>query len=115
MLDAERPVGALVSTIEDTGRQALTEMRRLLGALRSDEPEDGAPLLTPPPVLADVPALVDRSPEPDCRSRSPSRARRAMCRSASGGLWTCRRLHLSEDMCRIRRRMPRPNLVATVP
>jgi signal transduction histidine kinase len=42
--------------IEHSGRQALTEMRRLLGMLR--EP-DGEPDLTPQPGLGELPALAD--------------------------------------------------------
>jgi signal transduction histidine kinase len=46
-------------TIEQVGRTALTEMRRLVGMLRS-EPEDP---LTPQPGLADLPALAARLSE----------------------------------------------------
>ena len=41
-------------TIEATGREALVELRRLLGVLRSEEPRS----LSPQPTLADVDALV---------------------------------------------------------
>ena len=41
-------------TIEATGREALVELRRLLGILRSEE----SPSLAPQPTLADVDALV---------------------------------------------------------
>ena len=44
----------VLETVERTGRSALTEMRRLLGMLRSDASEQ----LTPQPGLADVPTLV---------------------------------------------------------
>lgn len=44
-----------LSTIESTGREALTEMRRLLGVLANDQ--DG-PDRSPPPALAQLPALV---------------------------------------------------------
>jgi signal transduction histidine kinase len=44
----------VLETVEQTGRNALTEMRRLLGMLRSDANEP----LTPQPGLADVPTLV---------------------------------------------------------
>jgi signal transduction histidine kinase len=43
-------------TIEDVGRGALTEMRRLVGMLRSDADDP----LTPQPGLDDLPALVER-------------------------------------------------------
>jgi signal transduction histidine kinase len=51
----EAPRQAL-ATIAATGRESLTEMRRLLGILR-DDPD--APRLAPQPDLAAVPALVD--------------------------------------------------------
>jgi signal transduction histidine kinase len=44
----------VLETVERTGRSALTEMRRLLGMLRSDTDDP----LTPQPGLADVPLLV---------------------------------------------------------
>jgi signal transduction histidine kinase len=44
--------------IAATGRQALVELRRLLGVLRGDQ--DGAPSLAPQPGLADLPALVEQ-------------------------------------------------------
>jgi signal transduction histidine kinase len=67
----ERPehAKAALSTIEQTSRAAMTEIRQLLGVLRptSDEvgrpstAEDGAdPELGPLPGSADLPALVDR-------------------------------------------------------
>jgi signal transduction histidine kinase len=42
-------------SISDVAREALTEMRRLLGVLRHDQPTG----LAPQPQLADLPALVD--------------------------------------------------------
>jgi signal transduction histidine kinase len=45
--------------IESTGREALTELRVMLSALR-DTDETGEVELAPQPTLADVPALVDR-------------------------------------------------------
>jgi signal transduction histidine kinase len=42
-------------SLSEVARQALAEMRRLLGVLRHDQPAD----LAPQPELADVPALVD--------------------------------------------------------
>jgi signal transduction histidine kinase len=44
----------VLETIEHTGRGALTEMRRLLGMLRDENPDP----LAPQPGLGDVPALV---------------------------------------------------------
>ena len=44
----------VLTTIESVGRGALTEMRRLVGMLRSDQPDE----LAPQPSLADVPELV---------------------------------------------------------
>jgi signal transduction histidine kinase len=44
-------------SVEETGRQALAEMRRLLGILRT---EDGEPALAPQPGMADLSALVGR-------------------------------------------------------
>ena len=49
--------GQALTVIEETGRDALTEMRRLLGVLRRDE--DG-PALAPQPTLARADALVAR-------------------------------------------------------
>jgi signal transduction histidine kinase len=46
-----------LGTIESTGRQALTEMRQLLGVLRAADPT-GAPALRPAPGLADLDGLV---------------------------------------------------------
>ncbi|HEX6339558.1 sensor histidine kinase [Umezawaea sp.] len=55
----EQPAEAkeALGVIERTGRAALTEMRHLLGVLRSSETPD----LAPAPSLADLPALVDRA------------------------------------------------------
>jgi signal transduction histidine kinase len=54
----EEPARARESlvAVEETGRQALGEMRRLLGILRGDEHENR---LAPQPGIADVDALVD--------------------------------------------------------
>jgi signal transduction histidine kinase len=49
--------GQALTVIEETGRDALTEMRRLLGVLRRDG--DG-PALAPQPTLASADALVAR-------------------------------------------------------
>lgn len=43
------------SSLSEVAREALTEMRRLLGVLREDQPAD----LAPHPQLADLPLLVD--------------------------------------------------------
>ena len=43
------------SSMGEVAREALTEMRRLLGVLRHDQPAD----LAPQPELADLPSLVD--------------------------------------------------------
>ncbi|HYN16668.1 MAG TPA: histidine kinase [Actinomycetes bacterium] len=55
--DPARAAGAF-EAIAATGRQALVEMRRLLGVLRGDG--DQAPSLAPQPGLAEVPALVEQ-------------------------------------------------------
>lgn len=57
MLVARSPerAGEILGTIADTGREALTEMRGLLGVLRDEDAPAG-----PQPGLADVPALVAR-------------------------------------------------------
>ncbi len=47
-------------TVEQTGREALAEMRRLVGMLRL---EDGTPDLEPPPGLSQVPKLVTQARE----------------------------------------------------
>ncbi len=51
----EEQASAAFRSIQHNGRQALGELRRLLGLLRSDEEE----LLAPQPRIADVPELVD--------------------------------------------------------
>jgi len=52
--DANATTREVLETVERTGRSALTEMRRLLGMLRSDGNEP----LAPQPGLSDVPILV---------------------------------------------------------
>ena len=47
----------LLEEVEQTGRQAMAEMRRLLGLLRSD---DDAMALTPQPGIASLPSLVEQ-------------------------------------------------------
>jgi signal transduction histidine kinase len=46
-----------LDTIAETGRDALTDMRGLLGVLREEAPDTGEP---PQPGLADLPGLLDR-------------------------------------------------------
>jgi signal transduction histidine kinase len=55
---ADDPEGALqaMEAVEDAGRQALGELRHLLGVLRPEAEVDG---LGPQPGLGDVPGLVD--------------------------------------------------------
>jgi signal transduction histidine kinase len=67
--------------IEESARQALVEMRRLLGVLREDEGE-AAVALAPQPGVADLPALVeslqrsgiavDIRVDPGCRALPPA-------------------------------------------
>ncbi len=57
--DPARAAGAF-EAIAATGRQALVEMRRLLGVLRGDGDGDQAPSLAPQPGLADVGSLVEQ-------------------------------------------------------
>lgn len=58
VVEAEHPATAeAFRAIEDTGRQALDELRRLLGIVRTG---DEAPL-EPQPALADLPTLVQRT------------------------------------------------------
>jgi signal transduction histidine kinase len=58
-LDGEHEnAGVTLEKIESSGRQALAEMRRLLGVLRTDD-EHGEATLAPAPGLADLPVLVD--------------------------------------------------------
>jgi signal transduction histidine kinase len=49
------PARAEFGSLSEVAREALTEMRRLLGVLRQDQPAG----LAPQPQLADLPALVD--------------------------------------------------------
>ena len=55
--EQERERQALL-TVEETGRQALAEMRRLVGIMRSEEHE--VPALAPQPGLGTLPALVEQ-------------------------------------------------------
>jgi signal transduction histidine kinase len=49
------PATAEFGSLSEVAREALTDMRRLLGVLRHDQPPD----LAPQPELADLPSLVD--------------------------------------------------------
>ena len=51
------PARAEFGSLSEVAREAMAEMRRLLGVLRQDRPEPAE--LEPQPELADVPALVD--------------------------------------------------------
>jgi signal transduction histidine kinase len=53
------PALAEFGALSEVAREALTEMRRLLGVLRQDQPA----ALAPQPQLADLPALVDAARE----------------------------------------------------
>jgi signal transduction histidine kinase len=53
-------VGQLAAQMQNAGRQALTELRQLLGLLRSDDRVDPIPF-APQPTLADVVTLVEES------------------------------------------------------
>lgn len=53
--DPERTI-SILEDIEDTGREALTEMRRMLGLLRSDNGSDGS--LTPQPSLTNLDGAI---------------------------------------------------------
>jgi signal transduction histidine kinase len=52
-----QPADRALEKIERSAREALTEMRQLLGVLRTDE---DSPMLSPQPSLEDVPTLVER-------------------------------------------------------
>lgn len=56
--EQEREREALL-TVEETGRQALVEMRRLLGIMRADA-EPARALLTPQPGIETLPSLVEQ-------------------------------------------------------
>ncbi|MFJ9030482.1 sensor histidine kinase [Streptomyces sp. NPDC102274] len=62
-----------IRTIEQTGREALTEMRRALGVLRGDTAgqrtrSPGSAETTPPPGLDDLPSLVKRAEQAGIRT-----------------------------------------------
>ena len=78
--DPERARAAFAA-VEDTGREALTEIRRLLGVLRHQDDEIA---LAPQPSLRHLAALVARVARGGAARRaSRSTARRASCRPAS--------------------------------
>jgi signal transduction histidine kinase len=54
---------AALDTISETGRQALSEMRRIVGVLRDDDPTDTVAEYAPKPGLADIPAMVAQTPQ----------------------------------------------------
>ena len=54
--DEQASTREVLATVESIGRGALTEMRRLVGMLRTDENDP----LTPQPGLADVPRLIEQ-------------------------------------------------------
>jgi signal transduction histidine kinase len=55
-LDDEAPAKEVLQTVEQIGRSTLTEMRRLVGMLRSNEDDP----LAPNPGLGDLPLLVEQ-------------------------------------------------------
>lgn len=61
-LAAKKPEAATAAldTIAETGREALVEMRRILGVLRSDPGQSDAEF-APAPRLTDIPELVERT------------------------------------------------------
>ena len=77
--DQEREREAL-EVVEQTGREALAEMRRLVGVLR--RPEE-APALAPQPSLEHVDRLVAQARESGFRSTCVSRAIRSSSRPGS--------------------------------
>ncbi|WP_223773182.1 sensor histidine kinase [Streptomyces sp. 135] len=67
-----------IQAIEQTGREALTEMRRALGVLRGDTAgrhmrESGSAETAPPPGLDDLPALVRRAERAGVRTELRTR------------------------------------------
>ncbi len=74
-----------LAAVASTGRAALTELRRLLGVIRSEEEREGAPGLRAPararvPRRARAPGAGDRADGRSCRCS----ASRASCRRESG-------------------------------
>lgn len=64
-LAAKKPEAAIqaLTTIADTGREALMEMRRILGVLRAEPGQADQPDFSPAPRLTDIPELVQRTSE----------------------------------------------------
>ena len=58
LAEHEPQTRAVLDAVETTGRQALTDLRRMLGLLREGGQDDDA--LAPQPQLSDLPALVER-------------------------------------------------------
>jgi len=58
LVEVPEDADAAMATIEDTGRQALGEMRRILGVLRR---ADDKPDLSPAPGVGQIPALIERA------------------------------------------------------
>ena len=82
--DEQASTREVLETIEQIGRGALTEMRRLVGMLRGD----AADSLAPQPGLDDVPTLVDADSRGRPAGRAPRRGRapRAAGRHRAVGL-----------------------------
>jgi signal transduction histidine kinase len=53
--------GKALGVIEETGRETLAALRRMLGSLRQADPSDGGPPRDPAPGLADLDRLVESS------------------------------------------------------
>ncbi len=64
-LAAKRPdkAGEVLGTIAETSREALEEMRRMVGLLRSGRTEDEQTTYVPTPGLAEIPELVRKTSE----------------------------------------------------
>jgi signal transduction histidine kinase len=60
---AKKPEAAVtaLTTIAEAGREALTEMRRIVGVLRAGPQGEDTPDYAPAPKLADIPDLVART------------------------------------------------------
>ena len=88
--EQEREREALL-TVEETGRQALAEMRRLVGIMRTEE-ETAA--LAPQPGLGTLPALVEQVRQSGLPVEPGWRGTRSRCRQASTSppIGSCRRL-----------------------